>query len=369
MADTPARAGSGGEAPDLPELSARWRAAAVLKRDVFSTVERGAFHDQGGEAEAVLRRIDQVPWWSFLVARHFLQREARALAAIGMLGIAPRLLYQGPRALIRSWIGGVALHIAKPHGDAEFFRSAKTVLHRLHRAGVCHNDLAKEQNWLRGRDGRAYLTDFQLSLRFARRGRLFRLAAYEDLRHLLKHKRRYAPAALTASERRVLARKSWIARAWLATGKRVYLWVTRGVLGFTDREGAGNRLVADAPRIAAALRGHPQVEDVAIVPFPERRTGSGLYAFVQSQAVSEAELLSHLARAGLGVDPPEHIQVAAALPRNAAGETRSEWLTLIAMNQLDLVESLAASATERDLLARLVAGRKNLLDRFNTGRS
>ena len=55
-----------------------------------------------------------------------------------------------------------------------------------------HNDLAKEQNWLRGRDGRAYLIDFQLASRFRRRSKLFRIAAYEDLRHLLKHKRRYA---------------------------------------------------------------------------------------------------------------------------------------------------------------------------------
>ena len=54
--------------------------------------------------------------------------------------------------------------------------------------------------------------------------------AYEDLRHLLKHKRRYAPESLTAGERRVLARKSWLTRIWMATGKRVYYWVTRGVL-------------------------------------------------------------------------------------------------------------------------------------------
>ena len=104
--------------------------------------------------------------------------------------------------LVRSWIDGVALHIAKPFGDAGYFRSAKAALRKLHRAGICHNDLAKEQNWLRGRDGKAYLTDFQLAASFKRRNALFRLAAYEDLRHLLKHKRRYAPDALTAAERK-----------------------------------------------------------------------------------------------------------------------------------------------------------------------
>ena len=57
----------------------------------------------------------------------------------------------GRRALVRGWIDGVPLHIAKPHGDAAYFRSAKAALRTLHRAGITHNDLAKEQNWLYAR--------------------------------------------------------------------------------------------------------------------------------------------------------------------------------------------------------------------------
>ena len=174
------------------------------------------------------------------------RRERRALAVAGTLGIAPPLLFAGRHVLVRGWIDGVPLHIAKPHGDAAYFRSAKAALRKLHRAGIAHNDLAKEQNWLYGQDdghGRACLTDFQLAACFRRRNALFRLARYEDLRHLLKHKRRYAPDALTAAERRVLARKSFITRAWMATGKKVYYAITRG-LNFTDREGRGVRFVA-----------------------------------------------------------------------------------------------------------------------------
>ena len=69
-------------------------------------------------------------------------------------------------ALVRGFIDGVALQMAKPHGDVAYFRSAKPALRKLHRAGICHNDLAKEQNWLRGSDGKAYLTDFQLAACF-----------------------------------------------------------------------------------------------------------------------------------------------------------------------------------------------------------
>ncbi len=50
---------------DVPdELAGRWHSGVVLKRDVFSTIERGRFRTETGEVEAVLRRLDGVPWWS-----------------------------------------------------------------------------------------------------------------------------------------------------------------------------------------------------------------------------------------------------------------------------------------------------------------
>ena len=317
-----------------PELAERWHEALVLKRDVFSTVERGRFVTQSIDRDAVLRRLDQVPWWSRPIAVHLFQRERRALAVAGPLGVGPLLLFSNEQALVRGFIDGVALHVARPAGDRGYFISAKTALRRLHRAGVTHNDLAKEQNWLRGTDGKAYLTDFQLAFVFRRRSKVFRIAAYEDLRHLLKHKRTYVPEALTASERRILARKSLPTRIWMATGKRVYRLITRGVLGFTDREGGGPRLVHDAPIITAALKRDPRVRDAAVVAFPERRAGTGLYAFVETAApLSEREVEEMLA--ACEVRPPERVQLVEAMPRRPSGEVRSEILQLVAMNQVD----------------------------------
>jgi hypothetical protein len=346
-----------GEVPN--ELAGRWHGGVVLKRDVFSTIERGRFRTSDGDVDAVLRRLDAVPWWSRPLAYLLFWRERNALADAGKLGIAPPLLFAGRHALVRGWIEGVSLHIAKPQGDAAYFQSAKAALRTLHRAGLTHNDLAKEQNWLYA-DGRAYLTDFQLASRFGRfgrRGLLFRIARYEDLRHLLKHKRRYAPEALTATERRVLSRKSLITRVWMATGKKLYYAVTRGI-NFTDREGRGLRYTREAPAIAARLRTHPKVRDVAIVAFPDRRAGTGLYAFVEASA-TEQELRDYLGRNG-----PEYLQVVDALPRNAAGEVRSEILELVALNQLDLIASLVKSEDERALVGRIVSQRLNLRDRF-----
>jgi hypothetical protein len=350
---------------DAAVLSARWTEGVLLKRDVFSTVERGRFRSDNGEVDAVLRRLDQVPWWSYGLARHLFARERRALVLARGLNAGPELLWAGRKALMRGFIDGVALHLAKPHGDVAYFRSAKAALRRLHRAGICHNDLAKEQNWLRGSDGRAYVTDFQLAACFKTRSRLFRVAAYEDLRHLLKHKRSYAPEALTPKERKILARKSLVATVWLATGKKVYRAITRGLFNFTDREGGGRRLVNDAPVLVDLIRRNPDVRDTAIVAFADRRTGVGLYAFVEAdRAALEAQLRNELT-AAKGPKPPEHIQIVQALPRDSAGKPRTEILQLVAMNQLDLIEPMMTNETDRAFLKDILEQRKNLRDRFN----
>src|SRR5476649_1642190 len=123
---------------DAAVLSAQWTDGVLLKRDVFSTVERGRFRSGASEVDAVLRRLDQVPWWSYLLARHLFARERRALALARDLDVGPELLWAGRQALVRGFINGVALQQAKPTGDVDYFRSAKQALRRLHRAGICH---------------------------------------------------------------------------------------------------------------------------------------------------------------------------------------------------------------------------------------
>jgi hypothetical protein len=69
--------------------------------------------------------------------------------------------------------------------------------------------------------------------------------------------------------------------------------------------------------------------------------------------------------AAKGPKPPEHIQVVHALPRNASGKPRTEILQLVAMNQLDLIEPMMDSDTDRAFLKDILEQRKNLRDRFN----
>ena len=207
-----------------------------LKSDLFGSVSR----DGERGREFVLRDTASARWWLAWLARRLCRREAQALARLdGIIG-TPRLVAVDPGGLRREWIEGRPMQVAQPR-NADYYRAARRLVSALHRRGVAHNDLAKESNWLVTPTGQPAVVDFQLALVSRRRGRLFRSLAREDLRHLLKHKRSYCPDRLTARERRILARPAAISRLWMATGKPVYTFITRRLLGWADREGAGDR--------------------------------------------------------------------------------------------------------------------------------
>lgn len=208
----------------------------LLKNDVFGRV---ALSSAEGEP-VIVRDLEGARWWARGLARRLMAREARALAALDGIDGVPRLLRAGRDSLARSYIDGLPMHRARP-AEPAYFRRASALLRRLHRAGVVHNDLAKEPNWLVTAALEPAVVDFQLAWHRPRRGRLFRVLAREDLRHLLKHKRTYCASCLTRRERAILDSPSLPARAWMATVKPAYLFVTRRVLGWADREGAGDR--------------------------------------------------------------------------------------------------------------------------------
>ncbi len=208
----------------------------LLKKDLFGEIRVVTSGDD-------VRRIRDAsvgrPGLRWL-ARRLLQREARALAALDGLDGFPALLVVNGDRLERRFIAGMPMQRARPR-DPRYFKAAAALLRRLHRACIVHNDLAKEPNLLVTSDGQPAFVDFQLAWHTQGRGRLFRLLAHEDLRHLLKHKRSYCPELLTRRELAILANPSWPSRIWMRTIKPLYLLVTRRLLGWADREGAGDR--------------------------------------------------------------------------------------------------------------------------------
>jgi RIO-like serine/threonine protein kinase len=210
----------------------------VLKRDAFGSIRI----DSSGPAPVVVRDAAEASGGCRALARRLVRREAAALLHLAERGVdgVPRLLEVQAAMLRRSWLPGRAMHRARPDSPA-YFQDALRLLRCLHAAGVAHNDLAKEANWICAADGRAGLVDFQLASIHPRRSAWFRLLAREDLRHLLKHKRQYAAQALTARQRALLARPAWPSRCWRLAVKPVYRLVTRRMLGWPERYSADER--------------------------------------------------------------------------------------------------------------------------------
>jgi predicted Ser/Thr protein kinase len=215
----------------------------LLKRDLFGTIrcEPTDLSTASSLSLQIIRDTRAARPWLRGLAKHLARREAKALERLAGIDGIPRLLSFDGAVLTRQYIDAEPMHRAKP-ATAEYFRRAFHLLRTIHARDVLHNDLAKESNWLATPSGLPALVDFQLSSHSRRRGKLFRLLGHDDLRHLLKHKRSYIPDRLTARERRILATPSIVTRIWMGTGKRLYLLVTRRILGWSDREGAADRM-------------------------------------------------------------------------------------------------------------------------------
>jgi hypothetical protein len=194
---------------------------------------------------------------------------------------------------------------------------------------------------------------------------LFRIMAYEDLRHCIKQKRAFAPQLMTATEIRILARKSLPSRIWMATGKKLYNLITRGLFSWSDGEGTGDRIDREGPAIVKALQADPGIGSVALSLFPLPRKGVGIYAFVETDARElNLDRLNHrVAR----LDKNAHIdlvQPVASLPRQAGGAVRDDVLSLIAMNQITELDDLIGREPELGPIVRpIMEARLNWTDR------
>lgn len=326
----------------------------VLKRDIFSETIVG--HLAGDpRRKAVLRKLDGVPWYARPIAWALAKKEVRGLRAVAGIEGVPQLLRVDRVGILRGWSEGTPLQLARPD-TADWYRDAKRLLREMRARGVAHNDVAKPQNWLMTPEGRAAVIDFQLASVHPRKGRWFRVLAREDLRHLLKQKRAYAGALLLPSERRMLARKSLPSRIWMATGKRAYNFITRRLMNWSDGEGTEDRIARDGPALRA-LADREGISDIVLCTYALPARGVGVYAFFET-AMAAGDL-----RALVPEGRAELVQGVAEFPRSD-GRVREDILHLVAANRLDELEVVMAGAPElADLVAGIVAARRNLTDR------
>ncbi|MEM9798896.1 MAG: phosphotransferase [Planctomycetota bacterium] len=233
-----------------------------MKRDVFGAVERVALERPDGTTLAVVRRVLDGPRVVRWVARTLAKREQRAIAALresstpavaSGVDLSPderdalRALQtargERPHAgdvYVRAFVAGRPLHVAETL-PRDFFDLLEAAVRDLHAAGVCHNDLHKEQNVVVTPSGRPALIDLQLaSVHPARSGRRFASRCRDDLRHVQKLRRRYTkdgrgPAELAVPEHERMRRRG-LALVWRRTGKPLYRFVTRRMLRTRDGE-------------------------------------------------------------------------------------------------------------------------------------
>ncbi|TBX18693.1 serine/threonine protein kinase [Nioella sediminis] len=344
----------------MPDQPLTFVPDTVLKRDVFSETIAGHLAEDPSRKVA-LRKLDGVPIWARPIAWYLARKEIRGLRAVQGIEGTPELLRVDKVGLLRSWSEGTPLQLARPV-DREFYRDAKRLLRQMRRHGVTHNDIAKPQNWLRTPEGRAAVIDFQLASVHRRRGVMFRTMAREDLRHLLKQKRAFAPDLLTASEKRLLARKSLPSRIWMATAKPVYNFITRRLMNWSDGEGTEDRIARDGPAIRELAARHDALRDVALCTYALPARGVGVYVFAETD-MDAAEL-----RALIPEARAELVQPVADLPRRQDGSVRSDVLQLIATNRLDDLEEVLRREPELEpLLCPIVAARLNFTDRVLRG--
>jgi RIO-like serine/threonine protein kinase len=212
----------------------------TLKRDLLGAI---TLVDVGGQRH-IERNFSAASHGLGWLARIVAHREVTALQRLSGLSGVPTPMRETADCVIRSYIDGEPMHRATPP-DRAYFRCARKLLRRVHRAGVAHNDLAKEANWLCLAGQRCAIVDFQLAVTTKRGSWFFRVLAREDLRHLLKHKRQYVPEALTQRELRILANPSLMAQIWRCTAKPTYRFLTRRLLGWPERQGPAEREFSD----------------------------------------------------------------------------------------------------------------------------
>lgn len=334
----------------------------VLKSDVFSQTHIGYW--EGEEDSVVVHRIVTAsPWWSRPLAWFLAKREIKALSLLKGVEGVPELYQTDANGIYRSWTEGTPLHLARP-AHAGWFRQAHKILRDMRKKGVTHNDLAKPQNWLMTPEGDAAIIDFQLASRHNRfwdrdgKGKIARTMAYEDLRHMLKQKRSYAPELLTPIEKRILARKSFVSRLWLMTGKKVYNFITRKIFNWSDGEGTGDRISIEGEDIQAAIASRNDVDAMQLLTYALPSKGVGLYLFAET-AASEAALRETLKHQNV-----DQVQICTKLPRDETGAVRKDVLHFVAQNQISELEAIFSVEPElEELMTPIVQNRKNLTDR------
>ena len=193
----------------------QYKIRKVFKHDFFAAT----WLYENGSHKAVVKFGREGPFWGLPMAwmgQAMRRREERIYSRLGGVEGVPKWLGRfGQTGYAIEYIDAVPLdHLDKP--EEGFFDSLLAVMEAVHSRGVGYMDANKRSNILVGPDGRAYLVDFQISVRSHDNwpwpwNKIMRACvdyvAQRDIYHVLKHKRRLMPESLTAGEEAISRRR------------------------------------------------------------------------------------------------------------------------------------------------------------------
>ncbi len=201
----------------------------TVKHDFFAAT---AFY-LGVHGERVVlkvgRTIEFAGFPLLWLGRWLCRRELHFYRKLADLPNVPKIVGTvGPTGFVHEFVPGHPLSKDRPVPD-DFFDRLNELIDILRQRGIAYVDTNKPQNILLGDDGLPHLIDFQISWDSERwfnkplsRWILRKLNA-EDRYHVLKHKKRFKPDALTAVEIEASDRKSWLIRTHRFVTKPYFL--------------------------------------------------------------------------------------------------------------------------------------------------
>jgi hypothetical protein len=181
----------------------------ILKEDFFSV---NVLYRADSGKKYVLKISDFRFLLGFLLMPLAILMSRREYKIYSMVADLPNVPELGPRFGLRGYfhkfIEGKTLHELdrdeRRNLPDDFFDHLRATIEEIHKRRIFYLDLNKQGNIILGDDGMPYLIDFQVSIHFKYRNRLFdrlfELFIPEDIYHLYKHKKRFRPDLMTEEE-------------------------------------------------------------------------------------------------------------------------------------------------------------------------
>ena len=278
---------------ELVVASCRYRLVRVFKHDFWAATSLYQAIEPAEIPRIVVKFYRQQMFWGLNLewVGHFSREHERMIyqALEGIEGIPRCVGCIGQAGIAIEYIEALPLD----HGltlPAGYFDQLRRIFDQVHERGVAYVDANKRSNMLVGVDGKAWLIDFQISIR-RRDDLLWPLQAIsawavqymqeKDLYHLYKHKRRLAKAELRPEEEAQVEqdyRRASNAAKLLQLSQSALDVLSENETSLLTQAGAIGRTLQELQRVDASAAALLTLHEQAVAGLRELQTELSHYA-------------------------------------------------------------------------------------------